>query len=446
MATQTITSIELEPLDGGSTELNSQVPASVLSISANATSDRPDLIVGSNTNSSKPILPRGRSVIVIAQLAGINFITSFSNGLVTVSLPAISTALSLRRSLLLWPMNSYSLTTAACLLIAGAVADVIGSRNTNLSGCFLIALFILVSGFSQTGIQLILFRAMQGIGGALALPSSISIISKSISSGKPRNIGFACLGLAQPLGFSFGMVLAGAFIELSGWRTGFFLGGGVSFFLFIVGIWALPKDGHARNESMLLRRLATEVDWIGAGLASTAIALFSYVLAMLAADMENIKDASIIVLLSLSVALVASFVIFMRRQEHTEKPALIPNTIWQNASFTTVCLLVLLSNAVVNCMELFSSLFFQEVQGDTALETSLKILPNMILGIVTNFTTGFFINRMLPIHAILITSGLCAIAPALMATIDPSWPYWYDAFFAQVSYDTFFICPQYISD
>lgn len=107
MATQTVTSIELD------------VPVTVLAASANATSDRPDLIVGSNDDSSKPILPKGRSMIVIAQLAGINFITSFSNGLVTVSLPAISTALSLERSLLLWPMNSYSLTTASCLLMAG---------------------------------------------------------------------------------------------------------------------------------------------------------------------------------------------------------------------------------------------------------------------------------------------------------------------------------------
>lgn len=277
MATQTVTSIELTPLGNGSSE----PPQTVLASAAKVTSDRPDLVGISSQDEERnnPTLPKGRYIIVIAQLAGINFITSFSNGLITVSLPVMSAALDLQRSLLLWPMNSYSLTTASCLLMAGAVADVIGSRNTNLAGCFFIALFILVSGFSQTGIQLILFRAMQGIGSAIALPSSVSIISKSVPSGKARNIGFACLGLCQPLGFSFGMVLAGVFIDFSGWRTGFYLGGVASFVLFTVGIWALPEDVRTRSDSSLLNRLATEIDWIGAVLASTSIALFSYVLA-----------------------------------------------------------------------------------------------------------------------------------------------------------------------
>lgn len=57
----------------------------------------------------------------------------------------------------------------------------------------------------------------------------------------------------------------------------------------------------------------------------------------------------------------------------------------------------------------------------------------MILGIVTNFTTGLLVNKVSAIHAVLVTSGLCAVAPLLMAVVNPSWSYWYDAFFAQVS-------------
>lgn len=265
MATQTLSTVELDPLDGDSRTITLVPP-------------QPAIVVY-NDEVVAPALPKGRSIIVITQLAGINFITSFSNGLVTVGLPAMSTALGLDPSLLLWPASSYALVTASCLLIAGSVADIIGSRNINLAGCFLIALFILVSGFSQTGIQLILFRAFQGFGGAMALPSSISIISKSISSGKSRNIGFACLGLAQPLGFSFGMVLAGIFIDGPGWRTGFYMGGAVSFVLFNVGIWALPKDVRPPTEMTVRKRLMSDIDWFGAGLASSSIALFSYVLA-----------------------------------------------------------------------------------------------------------------------------------------------------------------------
>lgn len=280
MTTQTQTSVVLGDLDHDGNESILRAPATVLQGPANTISGQSGPIVGIRSDETlSHSLPRNRSIIVIVQLAGINFITSFSNGLVTVGLPAMSTALGLNPSRLLWPMNAYALTSASCLLIAGAVADIIGTRKVNLVGCFFIALFILVSGISQTGIQLIMFRAIQGIAGALALPSAMSIISRSIPSGKPRNIGFACLGLAQPLGFSFGMVLAGVFIDGPGWRFGFYLGGAASFLLFFVGIWALPKDINVRTGNSLWNRLATKVDWIGAGLASTSIALFSYVLA-----------------------------------------------------------------------------------------------------------------------------------------------------------------------
>ena len=281
MATQTQTTVELEPIDHQEGDKSRpRVPSIVLASPANTTSGQSVPLTGFEID--EPVsytLPRNRYIIVIIQLAGVNFITSFSNGLVTVGLPAMSNGLDLSAGLLLWPMNSYALTSASCLLLAGAVADVIGTRKVNLVGCFFIALFILMSGFSRTGIQLIIFRALQGIAGAMALPSALSIISRSVPSGKPRNVGFACLGLAMPLGFSFGMVLAGVFIDGPGWRAGFYMGGAASFLLFIVGIWALPIDIKVRTEISVRQRLMMEVDWFGAGLASASIALFSYVLA-----------------------------------------------------------------------------------------------------------------------------------------------------------------------
>ena len=280
MATQSQTLLEFELLDHDSNKSTLKAPVTALCGPANTMSGQPGAFVGVESNEpvSQP-LPKGRAVIVTIQLAGINFITSFSSGLVTVGLPAMSSSLNLPRSLLLWPMNSYALTSGACLLLAGAVADVIGTKRVNLTGCFFIALFMMVSGFSQTGIQLIMFRAMQGIGGALALPSSMSIISKTIESGKPRNIAFACLGLAMPLGFSFGLVLAGVFIAGPGWRVGFYVGAAASFLLFAIGIWALPPDVELQPRTSIRKRLAAEIDWLGAGIACTFIAVFSYVLA-----------------------------------------------------------------------------------------------------------------------------------------------------------------------
>ncbi len=76
---------------------------------------------------------------------------------------------------------------------------------------------------------------------------------------------------------------------------------------------------------------------------------------------------------------------------------------------------------------------FQQVQGNSALGASLRILPALIMAILTNISTGYFVNRMLVMWVVLISSALSAISPLLMAVIDLQWPYWYMAFIAQVS-------------
>jgi hypothetical protein len=76
----------------------------------------------------------------------------------------------------------------------------------------------------------------------------------------------------------------------------------------------------------------------------------------LTSGVSNIRHPANISLLCVSLGLVLAFVFWERRQERQQKPALIPNSLWRNIAFTSVCLMVLFSYAVVNVMELFSSL------------------------------------------------------------------------------------------
>lgn len=75
---------------------------------------------------------------------------------------------------------------------------------------------------------------------------------------------------------------------------------------------------------------------------------------------------------------------------------------------------------------------FQEVQGFSALQASLRILPSMIIGVILNVTTGYFVDRAPVFWLVLISTTLTAGAPLLMALIDPHWTYWKGAFFAQI--------------
>lgn len=136
---------------------------------------------------------------------------------------------------------------------------------------------MIACGLARTGIELIMFRAFQGIALSLCLPTSVAIVASAVPSGRKRNIGFACLGFVQPIGFSVGLVLAGVLLDTTGWRSGFYLCGGLTFLLFIVNIWALPLDKV--GEGAIITRLQLEIDWIGATMACTCLSLISYVLA-----------------------------------------------------------------------------------------------------------------------------------------------------------------------
>lgn len=77
---------------------------------------------------------------------------------------------------------------------------------------------------------------------------------------------------------------------------------------------------------------------------------------VLSADVSNIKQATNIALLALSAVLLAGFFYWAGEQERRGNPALIPNSIWRKTKFTTICVMIMCSNAVLNCMELLSSL------------------------------------------------------------------------------------------
>jgi MFS family permease len=300
-----------------------------------------------------PQMKSARANLIILQVSMIILLTSVSSGMIVVGLPRIAADLHLQDQLYLWPSSVYGLTAGSSLLLAGAVADVVGARSVDLVGCTLLGVFTLACGLSQTGIQLVMFRAFQGIAVAIHLPCSVSLVTQCVPNGKARNIGFACLGLSMPLGFSIGLVLGGVLVDTIGWRVGYYVTGGVMLGQAIAGFKILPPVTKHHN---VMSKLWNEIDWFGAMIASTSLAMFSYVLAILSADSDNMRHSSTIVILTISIALMVVFPFWMWFQEKRGRPALVPNYLWKNMAFSSICALTVLTWGVQNSMELFSSL------------------------------------------------------------------------------------------
>ncbi|XPS97199.1 hypothetical protein M3J09_006437 [Ascochyta lentis] len=383
---------------------------------------------------SKPKTSTLQTFLAIFTPSFVGFLSSLTNGVITIGLPEIARSLSLDRSLYLWPSSVYGLTSGACLLVAGSIADIVGARPVELLGITLIGAFTLACGFSATGEQLVVFRALQGVALAMHLPASVALIAGAVPSGRARNFGFACLGFSQPLGFAVGLVVSGVLIEKAGWRSGFYLSGGALLVTAIAAVWSLPKlkTGAHGGVVAIAKKVGREVDWVGGMISSGGLAILAYVLAILSADLTTIRSAETATLLGLSIVLLLAFPAWMRYRERANKPALVPNKLWKNIPFTSTCIMVALSYGVMNSIELFSSLYFQEIQQATPLTTSLYLLPNLATGVLLNILVGTFVHKIPALYLVSASAVVCSVSPLFMAILNPNWNYFYLAFWAQV--------------
>jgi len=422
--------IELEPINY---PLTSQYPKTV--------NRRPSVVHGGTglestfenlTNSGLPPISKWSATIIIGTISCVTLINSMLAGILVVSLPTMARELGLSEALLLWPASVSSLTCGCTLLLSGSVSDVIGGRKIYLTGTLLLTLTTIACGACQTGLQLILFRAAQGLALSLCLPSSVMLITSNIPTGSYRNISFACLGAGQPVGFSVGLVLGGLFVENIGWRWGYYIGAILTFMVFIISIFGIPVDAKSPAQSFttIFKRLRSEIDWIGCALISASLGLFSYILSILAGGTSSYIAPAPITLTVIAALLIPVFVWYTRRQERLGLKVIIPPSLWSNVVFTSLCITVFFIWGIFNAVQFFLTLYFQSVQNLPAIQTSLRFLPMVVTGAATNFLTGFLVKHVRADVLVLGSAMITALGPLLMAIIKPEWSYWACAFIA----------------
>ncbi|RSM06241.1 hypothetical protein CEP52_005804 [Fusarium oligoseptatum] len=329
----------------------------------------PDLSVPSRTLGISKI----RGVAVIVTLAGISFLNTMGSGILIAALPRIADDVGLGESLILWPAAVYALAAGCLLLIFGAVADVIGAKLMWVTGSYLFVIFTLAVGLAQTGIHIIVFRTLLGASISMCLPTAVSLISNTFPRGNWRNIAFAMNGMGSPLGYALGLVLGGIFTDTIGWRWAYYMMAIINFCLSTCAIWSLPSV-HTESERKWTARLVHEIDWVGATTMSVALGML--------------------------------------------------------LSFTSVCIAVFLCWASLNGIEYFTTLYFQKVEGLSALQSSLRFLPHVIMGVAVNIITGLLIARVKVRTMAVVSALITMVASPLMATVDVGENYWLAPFWA----------------
>jgi fucose permease len=128
------------------------------------------------------------------------------------------------------------------------------------------------------------------------------------------------------------------------------------------------------------------------------------------------------------LALILSFIFWVGRQEKLGRPAIIPNSLWRNRIFSVICIGVFVTWGVFNAVESYLTLFFQNVQQISAIQTSIRFLPAPLAGALANLVMGLIAHRVRADYAVVVGVVLTSMGALLMCVIQPEWVYWACAF------------------
>src|SRR5690349_11564568 len=173
---------------------------------------------------------------------------------VNVALPALQTDLHATLRQVQWVVESYALTLAALLLTGGSLGDLYGRRAIFLSGVAVFSLASLLCGLSPSIVPLIFARGLQGIGGALLVPSCLALISASFPE-ETRGRAIGTWSGFSSITAAIGPVIGGWLIEHASWRWAFLINVPLALAVISISLWRIPESRSAT---------VARVDWLGA--------------------------------------------------------------------------------------------------------------------------------------------------------------------------------------
>jgi EmrB/QacA subfamily drug resistance transporter len=286
------------------------------------------------------------------------FMAFLDNLVVTTALPSIQRALHAGIPDLEWTVNAYTLAFTVLMIPAAALGDRFGHRRALLIGVALFTLGSAAAALSTSATELILARALQGVGGAFITPLTLTILIGVFPAGKRA----AAIGLwsgVSGLGLVAGPLVGGAIVSGSSWNVVFWLNVPIGLAVLVVGRLRLPET-YGVQQRLDLPGTAL----IGAG-------LLSLVYGLIRGNAVGWGSAQIVAALVGGVLLLAAFI---RRERHTTAPMLDLSLFAHRGFAIANAVGFLLAFGMFGSIWLLT-LFLQQAQGASALRAGLETMP-----------------------------------------------------------------------
>ncbi|HEU0056150.1 MAG TPA: MFS transporter [Gaiella sp.] len=192
--------------------------------------------------------------LVLAVTAAAQFMVILDVSVVNVALPAIKDDLHFSQEGLQWVITAYAILFGGVLLLGGRLADLLGRRRVFMTGVGLFTLASLLSGLASSEGELIVTRALQGLGGALLAPAALSIVVTTFREGHDRNVALAIWGAISGVGGAVGVLLGGVLTSYLTWSWIFYVNLPVGVAVLAVSPWLLSESRVAVARRPSVRR------------------------------------------------------------------------------------------------------------------------------------------------------------------------------------------------
>ena len=325
------------------------------------------------------------------------FMVMLDNTVVNVALPSIQNDLHSSIAGLQWTVNAYTLAFGVLLVTGGRLGDIFGRRRVFLTGVVLFAASSLFIGFSQSSAWLIGGRATQGVGAALMMPATLSIIT-NVFPPHERGRAIGMWAGVSALALAIGPVLGGLLVEHVSWQSIFFINLPVAAGAIVVTLFATRES---RDETVL-----PTVDY--AGVTAITVGMTALTLGLVEAGEWGWGSARVLGLFVLAAIGLAAFAAIERRVA----VPMVDFGFFGSRTFLGANVVAFIVSFAMLGMFFFLSLYMQNILRYSALEAGIRFLPTTLMVIVIAPIAGRQTDRIGPRP--LMTAGLGLVAVALV--------------------------------
>jgi EmrB/QacA subfamily drug resistance transporter len=319
---------------------------------------------------------------------------------VSIANPKIADDLHASLADLQWITNAYLLALAALLIVGGKLGDRYGRRNVFLVGVVGFALMSVAIGLVDSTTGVIVFRALQGVFGALLMPNTLAILRGAFPAEK-LNMAIGIWGAASALSVAAGPIIGGLLVEHVNWQSVFFINAPLGAIALVIGVLVLSETKDESGNHRL--------DW--PGIISLSGSLFLLVFGLIKAQEWGWLSGKTLGFIAAGLLVMAAFVLIELRS----RQPLLPMRLFRNRSLSVGTAVVMINFFAMFGVLFFITLYLQNVQGLSPLESGARTLPLSLALMVSAPLGGALTQRFGP--RLPMVTGLLVVAVALGSLI-----------------------------